>query len=62
MKIGIIGTGRMGREFAKLWQMLGHDIMLGSRSAPTDLSVDVEVGSIAKTADFGDIIVLAVPW
>ncbi|GAG79885.1 unnamed protein product, partial [marine sediment metagenome] len=31
MKIGIIGTGRLGSALGKIWAEKGHMIMYGSR-------------------------------
>jgi 8-hydroxy-5-deazaflavin:NADPH oxidoreductase len=68
MKIGILGTGRMGRKLAVLWAKLGHDIFLGSREAAVGQQVSAELGhgiqggSQAQAADFGDILLFAFPW
>ena len=36
MKIGIIGTGIVGRTLAKGFLNLGHDVMLGTRNIHKD--------------------------
>ncbi|NDJ76744.1 MAG: NADPH-dependent F420 reductase [Chloroflexi bacterium] len=70
MKIGIIGTGRMGSILGKLWAAQGHAIMFGSRS-PERAQVfareiaestnrDVSGGSSAEAAAFGEVVLLAV--
>lgn len=67
MKIGIIGTGIVGRTLAKGFLTLGHDIMLGTRNISKDevkkfLSDHDRAlaGSFADAARFGDLLVIAV--
>ena len=68
MKIGIIGTGRIGSGLGKLWSAKGHQVMFGSRnpSAAKDIVDEVghgaKVGSIPEAAHWGDAVLLAVPW
>jgi predicted dinucleotide-binding enzyme len=33
MKIGVIGTGRMGASLGRRWAAAGHQVMFGSRDA-----------------------------
>ncbi len=33
MKIGIVGTGNMGRTLGIVWAELGHEVFFGSRDA-----------------------------
>ena len=65
--IGIIGTGSMGRALARRWAACGQRVFLGSRDAEKGRRVAREVagvagGSIAESAAFGPVVVLAVPW
>jgi NADPH-dependent F420 reductase len=68
MKIGIVGTGMVGRALAERFIQKGHEVMLGSRdpsSAKKKLSKDLEtarVGTYADTTHFANILVLAVHW
>ncbi|HEY7161481.1 MAG TPA: NAD(P)-binding domain-containing protein, partial [Acidobacteriota bacterium] len=67
MKIGVIGNGNMGGALGKLWSSRGHKIMFGSRNPESvktmaGISPNVNSGSIADAARFGDVILLAVPW
>ena len=32
MKIGVIGTGNMGRHLGLLWAEQGHEVFFGSRT------------------------------
>jgi NADPH-dependent F420 reductase len=68
MKIGIIGTGRVGSTLAKQWSRLGHQVMLGTRDpdggavkAVQAEASDVTAGTYAEAAAFGEVVVLAVP-
>jgi 8-hydroxy-5-deazaflavin:NADPH oxidoreductase len=49
MKIGVIGGGRVGGGLARLWESAGHDVRVATRA------------TVAETAGFGDVVVLAVP-
>jgi predicted dinucleotide-binding enzyme len=67
VNIGIIGSGRMATTLGKHWAGKGHRVMYGSRQpenkselAKTPRS-DFSVGSIAEAAEFGDVVLLAVP-
>ncbi|MFX1522829.1 MAG: NADPH-dependent F420 reductase [Promethearchaeota archaeon] len=68
MKIGIIGTGNMGKTLGKLWVAKNHLIMFGSRDPVNVLKLaqsfgpNVSGGTYAEAAQFGEIVVLAVPW
>lgn len=68
MKIGILGTGRMGSGLGRLWAQVGHEVMLGSRdphrakALTLSLGPTASGGSISDTASFGGVLVLAVPW
>ncbi len=67
MKIGIIGTGVVGRTLAEGFLAIGHDVMLGTRNIQKDevkkfLAENDRTlaGSFADAANFGDMIVLTV--
>jgi predicted dinucleotide-binding enzyme len=66
MKIGIIGTGRMGSGLGKLWAAKGHTIMFGARDLAKAQRVAATLGASAGTpaeaVAFGEVILLAVPW
>lgn len=68
MNIGIIGSGRIGSGLAKHWVASGHRIMFGSRhpdkaqEVADSLGSGTQVGSVADAAQFGEVVVLAVPW
>ncbi len=67
MKIGILGSGIVGRVLASAFLEEGHQVMLGTRNISKDDVVKWQqensgglLGSFQETAQFGDIIVLAV--
>ena len=69
MKIGILGgTGRMGQGLARGYAAVGHEVFLGSRSPgratdiASELAGGVSGGSLAEAAEFGELVVLAVPF
>jgi predicted dinucleotide-binding enzyme len=49
MRIGILGAGRVGAGLGRLWEAAGHDVRLSTRE------------TVAETAAFGEVVVLAVP-
>lgn len=67
MKIGIIGSGRIGGALG-IWAAGGHQVMFsGSRdeqklqALATKAGVNASTGSPAQAAQFGDVVLLAVP-
>lgn len=68
MKIGIIGTGSMGKGLGKIWAEKNHEIMFGSRDPvnaeklANSFGTNVLGGTYADAAKFGEVVVLAVPW
>lgn len=66
MKIGIIGSGIVGRVLGNAFLTEGHEVMLGTRDTLKEDVVKFReqnpaaaVGSFADTAKFGELIVLA---
>ena len=67
MKIGIIGSGIVGRTLAKGFLDLGHDVLLGTRNVTKEEvkkflreNSRALAGSFADAAQFGELLVLAV--
>lgn len=65
MKIGIIGSGNIGGTLGRHWAKAGHEVMFSSRN-PDELkemadSISAKVGTVAEAADFGEVLLLAVP-
>ena len=68
MKIGIIGSGRIGGTLGALWVKAGHEVLFSSRH-PDELKALVEpLGPAARTgtpkeaAVFGDVVLISVPY
>ncbi|HHG8772038.1 TPA: NADPH-dependent F420 reductase [Raoultella planticola] len=66
MKIGIIGAGFVGRSIAKLALQAGHDVMLSNSRGPQTLfslrpMIGCQIGSANGAAEFGEVVVIAVP-
>lgn len=68
MRIGIIGSGNVGKTLGRGWSMVGHDVMVGSRSPDReDLTAwaneaDVALGDLAATATHAEVAAVATAW
>src|SRR6266542_414916 len=65
MKIGVLGSGDVAKVLAAGFLKHGHDVMMGTRDAAklaewVTLNPAGRVGSFADSAQFGDLVVLAV--
>jgi predicted dinucleotide-binding enzyme len=68
MKIGIIGSGHIGGNLGKHLAKAGHEILFSSRH-PDELKEladeageNATTGTIEEAANFGDIIILSIPF
>ncbi|WP_315309239.1 NADPH-dependent F420 reductase [Pantoea vagans] len=66
MKTGIIGAGFVGRAIAKLAIKAGHEVMLSNSRDPRTLfslkpMIGCETGTATEAANFGQVVVIAVP-
>jgi len=65
-KIGIIGSGQVGRTLAKGFLKYNYPVMIASRDTAkqedmkSEIGGEIRVGDFSETAAFGEIIVLAV--
>jgi predicted dinucleotide-binding enzyme len=68
MKIGIIGSGRIGSTFGGLWAKAGHEVMFSDRDPETAkraaeaVGPRARVGTVPEAVAFGDAILIAVPY
>jgi len=70
MKIGILGTGDVGRTLAGGLAALGHEVRIGSRDAASPKALDaaaragkgVSPASFADAASFAELAILATLW
>lgn len=66
MKIGIVGTGRMGRTLGVRWARGGHDVLFGSsdrrkaEGAAADGGRSARAGDLDAAAAFGDVVLYTV--
>jgi predicted dinucleotide-binding enzyme len=69
MKIGVIGAGRIGGTVGTLLTKAGHEVFLSfsrDKSRLSALAADVgeraQSGEVRDAVQFGDIVILSVPW
>ena len=68
LKIGIIGTGRIGGALAMHWAKAGHELLIASRhpeelqELARQLGPKVRAGTPQQAAAFGEVILLSVPY
>jgi predicted dinucleotide-binding enzyme len=67
VRIGVIGTGRIGGLHARLLAMAGHEVMLSFSRHPERLQslaaeLGVSVGSAREAIAFADVVLLSIPW
>jgi hypothetical protein len=68
LKIGIIGTGKIGGALAGHWAKAGHELLISSRH-PEELKPlaerlgpRVRAGTPAEAAAFGEVLLISVPY
>jgi len=68
MRIGIIGTGRIGGALARHWVNAGHEVLVSSRhpeeleSLAAELGPRARVGTPREAAAFGQVVLVSVPY
>jgi len=68
LKIGIIGSGRIGGTLGALWLKAGHEIMFSSLDLEHDKALAARLGGKARAgttkeaAAFGEVLLIAVPY
>src|SRR5438105_5061400 len=65
MKVGVLGSGDVGKALAGGFIKHGHDVMMGTRTSSkladwAKQNPKGRVGNFAETAKFGEVVVLAV--
>jgi 8-hydroxy-5-deazaflavin:NADPH oxidoreductase len=67
-KIGFIGAGTIGSQLAIFWARAGYQIMISARDLgplkelAAQIGPNVQVGTPAAAAKFGDVVVVTVPY
>jgi 8-hydroxy-5-deazaflavin:NADPH oxidoreductase len=68
LKIGTIGSGRIGATLGELWLKAGHEVMFSSLDLEHDKALAARLGGKARAgnsreaAKFGEVLLLAVPY
>jgi predicted dinucleotide-binding enzyme len=69
MRIGIVGAGRIGGNCAVQFARGGHEVKLSFSRDPsrleslaTEIGDAASVGTPSEAAEFGEVVVLSVPW
>jgi predicted dinucleotide-binding enzyme len=68
LKIGIVGSGRIGATLGEIWIKAGHEVMFSSLDLEHDKALAAKLGPNARAgtsreaAAFGDVILVAVPY
>jgi predicted dinucleotide-binding enzyme len=68
LKIGIIGTGRIGGALARHWVNAGHEVLISSRHPEEleplakELGPRAHVGTPQEAAAFGSVVLVSVPY
>ena len=68
LKIGIIGTGRIGGALARHWAKAGYALMISSRHSEQlkplaeSIGPQVSVGTPEEAAAFGEVLLISVPY
>ena len=68
LKIGIIGSGRIGGAIGVRWAQAGHHVLFSSRHPENLADLVAEAGADARAgfpheaAEFGDVVFIAVPY
>jgi hypothetical protein len=68
LKIGIVGSGRIGSTLGRIWASAGHTVMFSSLDIEHDRALAASIGANARAgtpreaAAFGDVVMVAVPY
>ncbi len=68
MRIGVIGSGRIGGTLGGLWAKAGHEVMFSDRNAQQakqaadSAGANARTGSAKEAVAFGDAVLIAVPY
>jgi 8-hydroxy-5-deazaflavin:NADPH oxidoreductase len=61
MKIAILGFGNVGKQFANLFSRVGHEVVIGLRSA-SDQKVPYPSATFKEAAEQADVVAIAIPF
>ena len=66
MRIGIVGSGKVGGTLTRRFREIGHDVAVANRRGPESLrpladQTGATAGTVKEVAEKSDIVVLAIP-
>ena len=68
LKIGTVGSGRVGGALGAVWVKAGHEVMFSSRDLEADkklaasLGPNARAGTPREAAAFGEVLLISVPY
>jgi 8-hydroxy-5-deazaflavin:NADPH oxidoreductase len=68
LKIGVVGSGRVGGALGGVWVKKGHEVMFSSRNIEHDKALAAKLGGNARAgtpreaAAFGEVLLVSVPY
>lgn len=69
MNIGVIGSGNIGANAARLFAQAGHDVAISNSRGPeslqelvADIGPNVRSATVEEATDFGEVVLLAIPF
>ncbi len=68
LKVGIIGTGKIGGALARHWVKAGHEVLVSSRHPEElqglvkELGPKARAGTPKQAAEFGSVVLVSVPF
>lgn len=68
LKIGVVGSGRVGGTLGSVWVKAGHEVMFSSRTLENDKKLAASLGRNARAgtpreaAAFGEVLLISVPY
>jgi len=68
LKIGVVGSGRVGGTLGGVWVKAGHEVMFSSRDLEHDkklaanLGPNARAGTPREAAAFGEVLLISVPY
>jgi predicted dinucleotide-binding enzyme len=68
MRLGIVGSGRVGGALGAVWVKAGHEVMFSSldiehdRALAAKLGANARAGTPREAASFGEVLMISVPY
>src|ERR1700730_12449533 len=68
IRIGVVGSGKLGGTVGGLWVKAGHQVLFSSRHPEElkglvdGLGANARAGAVAEAVAFGDVVLIAVPY